>query len=386
MKATITDSQTIDAISPVALASYLRGRGWHPGREIAGGLARTWAWTFEDAGGPRESVELVVPLDREVRDFRRRVMETLEALQTIEQRSQLDILSDIQSVSSDVIRWRWIQATAEDGTIPLEQGQEFVSLVRNQILAAACSAVEPRQFFASSKPARAVEFLRQARLGQSERGSYVITVHNPVPPAMPVSGLEDEADPFERRVTLTLSQALQSLRRAAGEAISGTRSWDERNLSREGISASLCESMANMLVAGEATRDIEVRFSFSGSRPVDGQLAPLARFSSDLSPIIGEIGRVLRETATREDFELRGFVTDLSRRPQDVNGTATIQGLVDEEYHRVEVEVGADEYNEILTPAHRDRRMIRCEGELRKVRGRTYRLQHARGFRFLREE
>jgi hypothetical protein len=203
---------------------------------------------------------------------------------------------------------------------------------------------------------------------------------------MPVSGLEDEADPFERRVTLTLSQALQSLRRAAGEAISGTRSWDERNLSREGISASLCESMANMLVAGEATRDIEVRLSFSGSRPVDGQLAPLARFSSDLSPIIGEIGRVLRETATREDFELRGFVTDLSRRPQDVNGTATIQGLVDEEYHRVEVEVGADEYNEILTPAHRDRRMIRCEGELRKVRGRTYRLQHARGFRFLREE
>ena len=95
---------------------------------------------------------------------------------------------------------------------------------------------------------------------------------------------------------------------------------------------------------------------------------------------------MLRETATREDFELRGFVTDLSRGPQDVDGTASIQGLVDEEYHRVEVEVGADEYNEILTPAHRDRRMIRCEGELQKVRGRTYRLRHARGFRLLAEE
>ena len=112
----------------------------------------------------------------------------------------------------------------------------------------------------------------------------------------------------------------------------------------------------------------------------------MARFSSDLAPVIGEIGRVLRETATREDFELRGFVTDLSRGPRDDNGTATIQGLVDEEYRRVEVEVGADEYNEILTPAHRDRRMIRCEGELQKVKGRTYRLRHARGFQFLAEE
>jgi hypothetical protein len=144
--------------------------------------------------------------------------------------------------------------------------------------------------------------------------------------------------------------------------------------------------MANMLVAGDGVRDIEVRFSFSGSRPVAGQPAPMARFSSDLSPIIGEIGRVLRETATREDFELRGFVTDLSRGPQDIEGTATIQGLVDDEYHRVEVEVGADEYDEILTTAHRDRRMIRCEGELRKVRGRTYRLQNARGFRLLAED
>jgi hypothetical protein len=140
-----------------------------------------------------------------------------------------------------------------------------------------------------------------------------------------------------------------------------------------------------MLMAGEVARDSEVRFSFSGSRPVTGPPAPVARFSSDLSPIIGEIGKVLRETATRDDFELCGFVTDLSRGPHDQDGTATVQGLVDEAYRRVEIEVGADDYNEILTPAHRDRRMIRCEGELQKVRGRTYRLLHARGFRLLEE-
>jgi hypothetical protein len=120
MKATITDPQTIDAISPVDLASYLRVRGWHRGPEIAGGLAQTWLWQVHDDPMPCETVDVIVPAYREMRDFRRRVSETLKTLEEIEKRSQLDILTDIQSISSDVIRWRWIEPAAEDGTIPLE--------------------------------------------------------------------------------------------------------------------------------------------------------------------------------------------------------------------------------------------------------------------------
>ncbi len=383
MNATITDPNTLDGISPVALASYLRARGWHRGPEMTGGLAQTWAWRTSEGNVADEFVEVIVPDNREMRDFRRRVRETLETLGEIEKRSQLDILADIQCISSDVIRWRWIQASSEDGTIPLEQGQQFFALVRNQLLAAACSAVQPQQFFASRKPTSAVEFLRQARLGQSERGSYVVTVHSPVPPAMPVSGLEDEAEPFERRVTVTLSKALHCLRRVATETVSGGQLPAGIELSREGISANLCESVASMLAAGGVRRDVEVRFSFSGSRPASGHPAALTRFSSDLSPVIGEIGKVLRETATREDFELSGFVTDLSRGQHDRNGTAVVQGLVDDEYRRVEIEVAAPEYERILTPAHRDRQMIRCEGELQKIKGKTYRLLNARGFDLL---
>jgi hypothetical protein len=200
---------------------------------------------------------------------------------------------------------------------------------------------------------------------------------------MTVSGFEDETEPFERRVTLTLSKALHSLRRAAAEAVSGGQSLANMDLTHEGVSANLCESVAAMLEARGVRRDIEVRFSFAGSRPAPEHTADITRFSSDLSPVIGEIGKVLRETATREDFDLAGFVTDLSRGPQDRNGIAIVQGLVDDAYRRVEIEVGAEDYDSILTPAHRDRRMIRCEGELQKIKGKTYRLRNARGFALL---
>ena len=178
-------------------------------------MARTWLWTLENGS----CLDVVVPADRTIRDFRRRIAETLQTLEAIEQRSQLEILADIQQASADIVRWRWIEDNSEDGTIPLESGQQFIAQVLSQLLAAACSAVYPRQFFASRKPARATEYLRQARLGQSDRGSYVVTVHSPVPPLITMAGFQEESEPFERRVALTLANALQVLRHFAAEAV-----------------------------------------------------------------------------------------------------------------------------------------------------------------------
>ena len=57
-------------------------------------------------------------------------------------------------------------------------------------------------------------------MGQTERGSYVLTILSPVPPELrPAQGtllpVEPE-DPYERLVTLTLMNALAALQRAGG--------------------------------------------------------------------------------------------------------------------------------------------------------------------------
>lgn len=368
------DSEAFDAISPVALTAYLRSRGWQRGTRLADGLAQSWLWT-ENAVGP---IDVIVPGDRALRDFTKRIAETLKTLSALEGRSLPEIQADVQRVSSDVIRWRWIQDSTGDGTIPLEQGKQFVGQVWNQLLAAACSAAEPRQFFASRKPAAAMDYLKQARLGQSERGSYVVSVETPVPPLLTDAG-EGEV-PFERKVTEMLGSSLRSLRHAVTDVINGGDS-NAAVLAQAGVSANLCDSLASMLGSGDVNRAVEVRVSFAGSRPGTASLGEPTRFSSDLSPAIGQLGHHLRETATREDFVLVGFVTDLSRSPDNVNGIATIQGQVDEQFRRVEVEVGLDDYDNVVGPAHVQRNIIRCEGELQKVKGKTYRLLNARGFR-----
>ena len=67
-------------------------------------------------------------------------------------------------------------------------------------------------------------------------------------------------------------------------------------------------------------------------------------------------------------------------------GTIIVSAQVDDEFRRVEMAVNAADYERILLPAHRDRTLIVCEGELQKVRGRTYQLSNPRGFRSLSTE
>ena len=139
-----------------------------------------------------------------------------------------------------------------------------------------------------------------------------------------------------------------------------------------------------MLSASHTRRDVEIRFSYAAARPAThSRVPPIARFSSDLRDIIKEIGRVLRETATREDFELVGYVTRLNRDQDAGTGTIIVSAQVDDEFRRVEMVVNPADYERIVLPAHRDRTLIICEGELQKVRGRTYQLSNPRGFRSL---
>ena len=155
------------------------------------------------------------------------MIEALQTLEAIEQRSQFEILADIQQASFDIIRWRIIQEDSGDGAIPLEDGQLFIT----QLLAAA----QPMQWVANRKPAAATEYMRHVRLGQSERGSYVVTVQSPVPPALPIHGIDDQPDPFERRVSLTLANALHTLRQVAMDAVDTdnlqTANWAEHGRS-----------------------------------------------------------------------------------------------------------------------------------------------------------
>jgi len=375
MRATIRDQETLKTIRPLELVSYLRAQGWRQLSEIDEKSA-LWGGPCRDHG--HEDEEVVVPLRQETGDFALRLSEVLRTLEQVEHRSQLEILRDLLTSSSDLIRVHAPASQTSSGSIPLDLGVRFVEEARNLVLAAACSAVDPRPYYARRKPAQANEYLSRVRMGQTERGSFVLTILSPVPPGLRSAEPYDAAssEPFERKVSQTLASALAAARVAAQRAAVNGDVQPFREAVIAGVSANLCDALVG-LGRVSSVDGVEVAISWSRNRPLHHQQAQTKyQFSPDMVPILEEASRLFKEAEPRDDVEIQGFVIDLHREEGAPSGRVAVSALVDEDIRKVGIELPEDEYAVALR-AHAEERRIRATGDLVK-QGRSYRLLNPR--------
>ncbi len=374
MRATICDAQALRSVGPIDLTAYLRLGGWREQTRLANGAAAVW--TRSDAGGAE--FEVLVPSDRNLRDYPVRISEAIATLAVVEERSQLDILSDVTTSSADIVRIPLKLTAAADGTVPIDDGGRVVQHARDMMLAAACAAVERRGYFATRKPTQAVEYVRKVRLGQTERGSYVLTLHSRVPPAlqpqMSSAGEQDDDEPFERQVTRTLAQSLAEVRAAAEQAAATADLCAFEQAVRLGVSANLCDAIVGMAGQDDLS-DVEVRLTWARTRPGPPQTPHNVVFSADALPVIAEAGRLLKERAPLEVSEVDGFVVHLDHEPDPASpGRITLQGVVEGRLRKISVELRTEDYQQAVE-AHRAFEKVRYNGELVRE-GRTFVLRN----------
>jgi hypothetical protein len=319
--------------------------------------------------------------------------EILQTLELTEQRSQLEIFNDLIMTTADVVRVRLRGKESADGSIPLEEGAQVVQRVRDAFMAAACSAWEPRPYYERRRPNVAVDYIRKVRLGQTERGSFVVTVISPVPPelnATPIESSDDNRtasaapieDPYERRVVTMLAQGLRSAETAAQQAAATNELAAFQDAVPHGLSANLCEALAG-LSGPDENRSVEFGFSWSRTRPVIDGIQRVS-FEADEIKIIREAGRVFRETFPREDFELVGTVVKLERYDGTPSGRVTVLGLVDDRLRQVILELTDPDYH-VAVKVHEAGAPIFCTGLLRRE-GRNYRLLQPREVAMISQE
>lgn len=377
MRVKVDDIQALSTLRPLDIAAYLRARGWS---EVeADDPISVWETS---AGG--STYEILAPLHQDWRDYGRRVQSVVETLGEAEGRSQLAILRDIVAVSADVVRLRAVSGTSTDDTIGFLDGLGMAAAGRELMLAAACSAARPQKSYAARKPTQATRFLEGLRLGQSERGSYVLTVISPVTPALhrsPTQTLLPEvsaafaAEPYERRVTRTLGTALAQLHHAASRgAATGELTAFEEAVPM-GVSADLCEAL-DFIRESSRISAFELSIGWAPSRPLPVAVANRTLFTPDVLEVIHEAGLLLRERSTIDDFDLEGPVIKLHQPPSHSQGTAVIFGLVNKKSRQVSVELSGDDWS-LATRALREHHVFRCTGELTRT-GKSYLLQNPR--------
>jgi hypothetical protein len=288
MKVHILDSAALCAVSPAALAAFARSENWI---KVEGYGAH--ADVYAGAGRP----EIIVPRTDLLADYASAVSRLIEVFAQCTDRDELVVYRDLVGADRDVVRVR-VLGTENDGSVALDAGVRIVAQAREMLLAAACAARSPQPVYRPHANREANDYMRRVKLGQTEHGSFVVTLLAPVPPLLePARGaaasgpawasLDDE--PLERMVTRRLMEALEASRNAAEMALSGDGAAFE-NAVTAGVSANLCEAVAGLI---EQSDGLDISLTWARTRPTPEALRKVA-FSSKDAEILKEAARTFR--------------------------------------------------------------------------------------------
>ena len=355
MKARILDAEALRAITPAALAAFARSEGWSR-TEVYGAHADVYAGT--------DRPEIILPRTDRLADYASSVSRLLGVFAKITDRDELATYRDLVGADRDVVRVRAFGGD-DDGSVILDAGVEIVAQAREMLLAAACAARAPRSLYRAGANKEANEYMRRVKLGQTEHGSFIVTLLAPVPPLLQPqldpswASLEDE--PMERMVTRRLMCALEASRNAAERALSGDGSAFENSVAA-GVSANLCEAVAKMI---EQSNGLDVSLTWARTRP-----APEAQkkvvFSNNDAEILREAARTFRLKQPKPDVTLFGTVYSLTRDQEEVEGVVTLKAMIDDKVQSVKAVLDQATYK-VAVQAHGAKTPVIVTGDLERV-------------------
>jgi hypothetical protein len=278
----------------------------------------------------------------------------------VERTSIQQLFDSLALATADVTRLR---RPGRD-TVPFPAWADLVSGVRKLFLASACATVRTKSHYHGRKPRLAVDFMNGLRMGQTERGSYVLTVISELPTVghqQRAVLIDTEAVPFERRVIQTLLRSVEAANDAADAYIATRRFSGFIQSVPKGVSADLCDGLVDALGEGTSSLELSVDWSESIGRPT---MNAAVEVSAENVGIFEAAKERLSAPESYEGIAVQGYVSQLERPEGSEEGTVTIEAGGGP-FRRVRVVLGSEEY-ELAIAAHRTDRFLFCFGAVEK--------------------
>jgi hypothetical protein len=308
--------------------------------------------------------QLLIPTDPNFEDFSDQMRSVVRKIAEVEKRKPEDVVQDLLSLDVDTLRFTARETGTEEGTLPLEQGVSLLEGARRSLLAAACTVLSPnRTYHPRMTMGQAEEFVRLCELGQTELGSFTITVRCPLTaPGIGVAPPGSGDVPFARRTTEMLVRSLTRLVTAMDQ--DRIDAVFENAPGFAPITANLCEAILLM----QPERDngsiaVSVNWARSCPAAISCERIMLRR---EHFPLIRSMGKHLRGRLgpRRERFlaqvdELRGVMGGDGRRQGEVRLTV----YQEDEAITARVDLNAAQY-EIALHAHETGRYVAAIGML----------------------
>ena len=366
MKAHILDTTALKEVTPGGLAAYARSAGWTKA-EPYGDAADVW--------NGESRPEVVLPRTDLLGDYASVVSRLVEIFAEVDGTDELATLRNLLEADHDVVRVRALEDAAK-GSVALDSGVKIVSHARDLLLAAACATVgDPQPVYRAGTHKQATQFVRRVRLGQTEHGSFVLSLMVPVPPAiqppLDESWEPEGAEPLSRRILGRLIEALMAARSASERWNSGAGHHGFEEAVAAGVSANLCDAVAGLI---RRTKRLELSVTWAINRVARHSPARVA-FSETYREPLKEAARIFRARAPRPASRFPGSVHKLMRGQQEVEGVVTLKADIDDRIQSVTAVLDEANYR-VAIRAHEARNPVIVHGDLERI-GQRWRVTNA---------
>jgi hypothetical protein len=373
IRANIVDHDILCNIQTKDVEFYLLKKKWNKVREIAGSII------FDS---PDKELRIWVPIDGGfAEDYAVSMGKLLSSLSSHEDRSQIDIVEDFDVFPiGDVIR-----VGSEDpldrmsSSLSLYTATRLIEKARQTLIVGASVAAtdKDRAYFGSRKPDAAINFINDVRLGQTERGSYIIKVISPLPqellctqrtlPSIP------EKPPFQRQAVEKTFIGLNSLRDVLTETYRRGRFCFEPFYERisDGVNADLCEAI---LGKGDERDDMPLNFSVSWSPAFAVNMPENIPIKINFEPkyyvYIEEAAKEFRKKEP-EEISFSGYVVSLHKEHENGDGDITVGTYIDDKRRKIRMTLPSHDYRLAIMAHHKWQEVklkgILVEGRLQTV-------------------
>ncbi|MGX7690537.1 hypothetical protein ACWA1C_25455 [Flectobacillus roseus] len=245
------------------------------------------------------------PVESTAPDYAEAIQLAISKIAELHGKSIVTVISEIQELREDTLRFRVIDIRNGNSFIPLSYAVSAINGAKELFVSAACSVLKPQAHHPRMNRSEALELIEKSRFRHTEKGSFILKVSSPLKAVDIQANLfSDETMPFVRQTTLTINRGLNQLVTAI-QADTLTKLVDEiKDGSNLYISSNLCKAVTNFREQHEDF-DLWVGFNFAGSLalPANVVIAKEVRIQKDYFTRIDDVRRELRNTEQQKRKE-----------------------------------------------------------------------------------
>ena len=362
----LNDSAIMNRILPLHCESYLEIKGW---RMIEKSSHKSSVWHKRLSNGKDEYI--LLPLDTELRDYINRIADAIEVLKFVENRSTESIIADLLQSNSDTFRVIAFKDRAEF-SLPLIDAATLLKKSVDMIASAAQSINNPKAYFVSRHPKEVDDFLAKLRMGHTERGSFIVSMHVPVEPRMKdiftESDVQDDSlkieseEPFERQVIMQLSK----LTALAIDAANTREMKSFTDAIPSGINANFCEALSEITeVCGDDGAHFDISWAPTRAVAKSWNIKTKFHIRPDTANALKEASKQLRKNSIESDIEICGYVVRLDSGDSSESGEIKIIDTLSEKPRHIFLQLDGDKYQNAID-AHKYGKVITVKGNIEK--------------------